>query len=101
LDLVKRLLDLAPDTTKVHNWGVPPLHIAILFRASSDVITMLFEAHPKAAEIKNKRGELPFKIARSHNASDHVINMLFEAQRKLTTTPSIIKKLDPYQPNHL
>lgn len=49
-ELVERLLQLAPDTAKVQdNGGNLPLHYACMYRASSDVIKIIFESYPKAA----------------------------------------------------
>jgi ankyrin repeat protein len=72
-DLVKRLLQLAPNTIKVQDYdGVLPIHIALRNKASDDVITMLFQAYPEASEIQNKNGEFSFDIALCNDASDKV-----------------------------
>jgi ankyrin repeat protein len=85
-DLVKRLLQLAPDTIKVQNIGGRlPLHIALIFKVSSAVIYMLFNAHPKAVEVQDNGGYLPLHFALRYNASSNVIKMLVDAFPGSTT----------------
>ncbi len=84
-ELVKRLLDLAPDTVKVPDYfGWLPLNWALIYKASPDVINRLFQAYPEAAEVQTYRGELPLNFALCNNASNDVINMLFNAYPKAT-----------------
>jgi hypothetical protein len=72
---------------KPNNKGDLPLHYALCKKASPDVINMLFQANPKAAEVQNNYGESPNEIALCKKASDDAINMLkismIKAQRYL------------------
>jgi hypothetical protein len=53
-DDVGRILQLAPDSVKVRdNDGQLKLHDAVLSKASSDIIIILYDAHPEAAEIQD------------------------------------------------
>ncbi len=52
-NLVKIFLQLAPDTVTVQNInGWVPLHVALVSEASIDVVKILFQAYPKAVEVK-------------------------------------------------
>lgn len=63
-DLVKRLLQLAPDAVKVQNKvGQTPLHAACYFKASPAITKVLFEAYPEAALVKDNNGSLPLHFA--------------------------------------
>ncbi len=73
-ELVERFLKLAPDTAEVggglwHSRCVSPdeskdmssdkwlpLHAALLNNASSDIIQLLLEAYPEAAEVQHSYG---------------------------------------------
>jgi hypothetical protein len=83
-DLVKRLLQLAPDAVKVPDIkGGLPLNVAVGWNASSDIIKILLEAYPEAAKVPDKDDRLPLHIAlffeAFFEASSDIIKMLLEA----------------------
>jgi ankyrin repeat protein len=86
-DLVERLLQLAPETIKVQDkyGGNLPLHVALYYEASSDVIKMILPAYPQAAEVQKHNGNLPLHLALLCNASNDVIKMLVDAFPGSTT----------------
>jgi ankyrin repeat protein len=94
-DLVKRLLQLAPDTIKVQDvyYGDLPLHTAVRCSAASDVINALLQAYPQAAEVQNKGGWLPLHYALWYNASPDVINMLFDKYPQALKVRSSCKEI--------
>jgi chromosome segregation ATPase len=60
-------------------WRLLPLHAAIVFKASEDVIESLLHAYPKGAEIKDDQGMLPLHLAFRNGASEAVVNLLLTA----------------------
>jgi ankyrin repeat protein len=82
-DLVRRLLEFAPDTIKVQNtFGELPLHTALIYNASDDVINILCKVYPQATAVKKRQGDLPLHLALEQNASSHIIIMLLQAYPK-------------------
>ncbi len=79
--LVKSILQLAPDAIhKKNTAGYLPLHYACLFKASPDVIKMLFEAYPQAAKVQCRFGKtLPLHYACSCNESLEIIKIILDA----------------------
>lgn len=59
-------------------WSHLPLHAAVIFRASSNVIKSLLEANPYAGRVPDDLGMLPCHIAFRCGASESVINLLLD-----------------------
>jgi ankyrin repeat protein len=77
--LVQRILQLAPNTIEKKNkWGYLPLHNALRYNASPEVIKMLFETYPHAAKVQSKEGKLPLHLAKC-DANAEIIKMLLDA----------------------
>ncbi|KAL3925962.1 MAG: hypothetical protein SGILL_000063 [Bacillariaceae sp.] len=57
-------------------WRLLPLHAAIVFKASPDVIESLLTAYPQAAETKDDQGMLPLHLAFRNGASEAVVHQL-------------------------
>ncbi len=53
--------------------GWLPLHFALQYNASDDVINMLLTAYQKAAEVQDKGGRLPLNFALCYDTSDDII----------------------------
>ncbi len=80
LNLVEKLIQLAPETVKVKNIsGCLPLHLCCGYGASTEVIKMILEAYPEAAQIQDNNGRLPLHIACKFDASSDVKKMLLKA----------------------
>lgn len=84
LELVGKILRLAPDATKVQNHaGLLPLHIALISHVSPDVtVNMIFEAYQEATKVKTGRGSLPLHLACDYEASHAVIKMILDEYPK-------------------
>jgi len=70
-----------PEAAEIQdNFGWLPLHYALQYQASNDVINMLFQAYPQSIEVKTKNsGRLPLHIALEQSSSEDVINMLLQS----------------------
>jgi hypothetical protein len=68
-------------------WRLLPLHAAIVFKASEDVIESLLSAHPQAAETKDDQGMLPLHLAFRNGASEAVVNLLLMAYPNSVDVP--------------
>ena len=80
LNLVEKLIQLAPETVKVKNIsGCLPLHLCCGYGASTEVIKMILEAYPEAAQIQDNNGRLPLHISCKFDASSDVKKMLLKA----------------------
>jgi ankyrin repeat protein len=62
-DRVQELLQLYPESVKEDWFGFLPLHAALRYKASNDVITMIFKEYPKAAEVQDDNGYYPLHYA--------------------------------------
>lgn len=68
-------------------WRLLPLHAAIVFKASEEVIESLLTAYPKGAEIKDDQGMLPLHLAFRNGASEAVVNLLLTAYPQSVEVP--------------
>ncbi|KAG7366371.1 ankyrin repeat domain protein [Nitzschia inconspicua] len=68
-------------------WRLLPLHAAIVFKASEDVIESLLTAFPKGAETKDDQGMLPLHLAFRNGASEAVVNLLLTAHPQSVEIP--------------
>lgn len=99
LDLVEKLLQLAPDTVKAQSTqGNMPLHMAvapgIASPQSAEVAKLLFEAYPNAAKVQNYHGNLPIHMALYNNIiSLNTMTMLFESYPEAATVQNEGKEL--------
>lgn len=71
------------DVIKVND-GWLPLHFALCYNSSLDIINMLIEVYPKVTEIEDNDGWLPLHVALIEKASPNIINMLFNTYPKAT-----------------
>jgi hypothetical protein len=55
------------------------IHIACYYKASENIINLLFETHPISIKIQGDKGCLSIHSALRFNASETVIKMLFRA----------------------
>jgi ankyrin repeat protein len=80
LDLVRRVIELAPRTVKVKNYnGALPLHLACKSGASYDILNILLEVYPRAARETDNSGNLPLHIACANEASHDTINIVLKS----------------------
>jgi ankyrin repeat protein len=88
---VEELLHLYPNAAEVEKdkSGWMPLHVALKKKASPDIITMIFKAFPKAAEVRDSWGSLPLHCALLRLASVDVINVLLKAYPEAAEVPMI------------
>jgi hypothetical protein len=78
------LVQAYPEATKVQdNDGWLPLHFALHYDASSDVINILVKAYPKVTKVQNKNGCLLLPYALLFRMP-YVIKMIFETYPKAT-----------------
>jgi hypothetical protein len=68
-------------------WRLLPLHAAIVFKASEDVIESLLTAYPKGAETKDDQGMLPLHLAFRNGGSEAVVNLLLTAYPQSVEIP--------------
>jgi ankyrin repeat protein len=78
--LVKRILQLAPDTIKLRcSTDSPlPLHAAIEAQASYGVIKLLLNAYPEAARVQDAFLKLPLHLALKSKNNFSIIKILLE-----------------------
>mmetsp|Transcript_29312 Transcript_29312/g.62824 ORF Transcript_29312/g.62824 Transcript_29312/m.62824 type:complete len:743 (+) Transcript_29312:107-2335(+) len=68
-------------------WRLLPLHAAIVFKATEEVIETLLIAYPKASEAKDDQGMLPLHLAFRNGASEAVVNSLLLAYPQSVDIP--------------
>lgn len=68
-------------------WRLLPLHAAVVFKASEDVIESLLTAYPEGAKLKDDQGMLPLHLAFRNGASEAVVNMLLVAHPQSVDIP--------------
>jgi len=60
-------------------WKLLPIHAAIIFDATEDVIRALLEAYPKGAQSRDDQGMLPLHLAFRHGSTVGIVNLLLVA----------------------
>ncbi len=68
-------------------WRLLPLHAAVVFKASEEVIESLLTAYPDGAKLKDDQGMLPLHLAFRNGASEAVVNLLLVAHPQSVDIP--------------
>ena len=64
-----------------HNvrWRILPIHIALMTKATDDLVKALLNAYPDSAKERDDQGMIPLHIAFRHSARESIINQLLDA----------------------
>lgn len=60
-------------------WRLLPIHAAIIFKATENVVKSLLAAYPKGAQSKDDQGMLPLHLAFRHGSTEGTVNLLLVA----------------------
>lgn len=82
-EVVETLVEADPQVLLVReNHGMVPLHYACRFQASSEIVGLLLQLHPRlghaAVSTRDRKGRTPLYYAEQHGAPTDVIAMLRE-----------------------
>ena len=78
---MERILRKHPDAAKAkEKYGNMPLHYALYYKASDNVIKSIFNANREATKVQNNNGMLPLHFALYREASNEIIKMIFIAK---------------------
>jgi len=82
---VERILRKHPDAAKAkEKYGNMPLHYALYYKASDNVIKSIFNANREATKVQNNNGMLPLHFALYREASNEIIKMIYIANCEAT-----------------
>lgn len=88
LDLLERIIQLAPDTLKVQDFeGRLPIHLACAHTPSLKIVKVLLDLYPESTQVKNQSGCLPLHTALKNKASFEVVRMLLDNYPKAAELP--------------
>jgi ankyrin repeat protein len=88
LDLLKRVIQLAPDTLKVQDFeGRLPVHLACAHTPSIEKVKVLLDSYPESTQVTNQSRCLSLHTALKNKASFEVVRILLNNYPKAAEVP--------------
>jgi ankyrin repeat protein len=80
IEIMRVLLSIYPDAAKIkNNYEFLPIHLALDYNVSSNIIIMLIEAYPDCIKEKGRFGNTPLHYAAENRKFSHLIKIILDA----------------------